>query len=99
MAKRDATPHILKLPAVLDLNAASRLHEQVLALKDKNVAVDASDVVRIGTQCIQILQSAARSWRSMDMTFSVNQSSDAYAKTLQLLGITDEEMIPMEIVQ
>lgn len=99
MAKRDATPHILKLPAVLDLNAASRLHEQVLALKDKNVAVDASDVVRIGTQCIQILLSAARSWRSMDMTFSVNQSSDAFAKTLQLLGITDEEMIPMEIVQ
>jgi chemotaxis protein CheX len=99
MAKRDATPHILKLPAVLDLNAASRLHEQVLALKDKNVAVDASDVARIGTQCIQILLSAARSWRSMDMTFSVNQSSDAFAKTLQLLGITDEEMIPMEIVQ
>ena len=99
MAKRDATPHILKLPAVLDLNAASRLHEQVLALKDKNVAVDASEVARIGTQCIQILLSAARSWRSMDMTFSVNQSSDAFAKTLQLLGITDEEMIPMEIVQ
>lgn len=99
MAKRDATPHILKLPAVLDLNAASRLHEQVLALKDKNVAVDATDVVRVGAQCIQILLSAARSWRSMDMAFSVNQSSDAFAKTLQLLGITDEEMIPMEIVQ
>lgn len=99
MANRDATPHILKLPAILDLNAASRLHEQVLALKDKNVAVDASDVTRVGTQCIQILLSAARSWRAMDMTFSVNQSSDAFAKTLQLLGVTDEEMIPMEIVQ
>lgn len=99
MAKRNATPHILKLPAVLDLNAASRLHEQLLALKDKNVAVDASDVSRVGAQCIQILVSAARSWKATDMAFSVNQSSDAFAKTLQLLGISDDEMIPMEIVQ
>mgnify|MGYP001401630872 CR=1 FL=1 len=99
MVERDAPPHILKLPAVLDLNAASRLHEQVLALKDRDVAVDASEVTRVGTQCIQILLSAVRSWRAMDMTFSVNQASDAFAKTLQLLGIADEEMIPMEIVQ
>jgi chemotaxis protein CheX len=33
MSSADAAPKILKLPEVLDLNAASRLHEQVLAHK------------------------------------------------------------------
>lgn len=98
MARIDSEPQILKLPPVLDLNAASRLHEQVLALKDSNVAVDASDVTRVGAQCIQILISAACSWRALDMTFSVTRSSDAFTKSLQLLGIPDDAMLPMEIV-
>lgn len=91
-------PNILKLPAVLDLTAASRLHEQILALDGRNIAVDASAVSRVGAQCIQVLLSAAQSWRSAGHAFSVDQSSEAFAKALQLLGITDESVIPMEIV-
>lgn len=98
MARSDAELQILKLPPVLDLNAASRLHEQVLALKESNVSVDASDVTRVGAQCMQVLLSAAQSWRVLDMRFSVTRSSDAFTKALQLLGISDDAMLPTEIV-
>lgn len=98
MSESDETPHVLKLPEVLDLPAASRLHEQVLALSEKNIAVDATEVSRVGAQCIQVLLSAAQSWRDSGHAFSVNQASEAFAKTLQLLGVTDESVVPMEII-
>ena len=98
MTGLDEAPHVLKLPAVLDLPAASRLHEQVLTLQEQNIAVDASDVSRVGAQCIQVLLSAAESWRSAGRAFSVNQSSETFARTLQLLGVTDESVVPMEII-
>jgi len=98
MGTTSEAPTILKLPAVLDLNAASRLHEQVVALTGNDVAVDASEVTRVGAQCIQVLMSAAESWRNADKTFSVNQSSEIFARTLQLLGVSDESVVPMEII-
>ena len=99
MSSPSVAPQILKLPSVLDLNAASRLHEQVLALKGKDIAVDASDVIRVGAQCIQILLSAARSWQADSLAFAVSQTSDAFENTLQLLGISDESLLPKEIVK
>ncbi len=98
MTSSEEAPHVLKLPAVLDLTAASRLHEQVLALQEKNIAVDASEVSRVGAQCVQVLLSAAESWRTAGRAFSVNQASETFARTLQLLGISDESVVPMEII-
>ncbi|MBW3097396.1 STAS domain-containing protein [Pseudohoeflea coraliihabitans] len=99
MTELNEGPHILKLPAILDLNAASRLHEQVLALQDKDVAIDASEVSRVGAQCVQVLLSAAASWRAADRQFTVKHSSEIFAKTLTVLGVTDESIISMEIAQ
>ena len=81
------------------LNAASRLHEQVVALNGNDIAVDATQVTRASEpNCIQVLMAAAESWRNAGKTFSVNQSSETFAKTLQLLGVSDDSVIPMEIV-
>lgn len=99
MGTTSEAPTILKLPAVLDLNAASRLHEQVVALNGSDIAVDASQVTRVGAQCIQVLMAAAESWRNAGKTFSVNQSSETFARTLQLLGVSDDSVVPMEIVR
>ena len=90
---------VLKLPEVLDLNAASRLHEQVLAHKGEDIDIDASDVKRVGAQCIQVLLAAARSWRAEDQHFRIEPASDVFVKTLQLLGISDEAMLPKEILK
>jgi chemotaxis protein CheX len=99
MSSDDATPKILKLPEVLDLNAASRLHEQVLAHKGDDIDVDASEVNRVGAQCVQVLLSAVQSWRADRQQFKVAQASDAFIKTLQLLGISDEALLPKEILK
>lgn len=99
MSSADAAPKILKLPEVLDLNAANRLHEQVLAHKGENIDVDASDVSRLGAQCVQVLLSAVQSWRADDQSFKVAQASNAYIKTLQLLGISDESLLPKEMLK
>lgn len=99
MPSADAAAKILKLPEVLDLNAASRLHEQVLAHKGENLDVDASDVSRLGAQCTQILLSAAQSWQADKQSFKVVQASGAYIKTLQLLGITEETLLPKEMLK
>jgi chemotaxis protein CheX len=99
MSSADAAPKILKLPEVLDLNAASRLHEQVLAHKGESIDVDASDVSRLGAQCVQVLLSAVQSWNTDHQSFKVAKASDAYIKTLQLLGISDESLLPKEILK
>lgn len=99
MSSADAALKILKLPEVLDLNAASRLHEQVLAHKGENIDVDASDVSRLGAQCVQVLLSAVQSWNTDHQSFKVSKASDAFIKTLQLLGISDESLLPKEILK
>lgn len=98
MGTSNQEPTILKLPAVLDLNAASRLHDQVIDLRGCDIAVDASEVTRVGAQCIQVLLAAAESWRKSDRVFRVSQSSETFASTLQLLGLSHESVLPMEIV-
>lgn len=99
MSSIDAAPKVLKLPEVLDLNAASRLHEQVLAHKGEDIDIDATDVTRVGAQCVQVLLAAAVSWRAEDQSLTVKQASDAFIKTLQLLGISDEALLPKEILK
>lgn len=99
MSSDDNLPRILKLPEILDLNAASRLHEQVLAHRGENIDVDASEVSRVGAQCVQVLLSAAQTWRSDHQSFVIAQASDAFIKTLQLLGISDEALLPKEIMK
>jgi chemotaxis protein CheX len=99
MSSDGTSPKILKLPEVLDLNAASRLHEQVLAHKGEDIDIDASDVNRVGAQCIQVLLAAAKSWRAEDQHFKVEPASDVFVKTLQLLGISDEALLPKEMLK
>ncbi|WP_420410597.1 STAS domain-containing protein [Hoeflea sp.] len=99
MPSADAATKVLKLPEVLDLNAANRLHEQVLAHKGENLELDASHVNRVGAQCMQILMSAAQSWQAEKQGFKVVEASDAYIKTLQLLGISDESLLPKEMLK
>lgn len=99
MPSADVATKVLKLPEVLDLNAASRLHEQVLSHKGENLELDASHVNRVGAQCMQILLSAAQSWQADKQSFKVVEASDAYIKTLQLLGISEESLLPKEMLK
>ncbi|KAB0676117.1 STAS domain-containing protein, partial [Aureimonas leprariae] len=53
----------LELPSVLDVRAAMPLHGSLAGLRGRAVELDASQVQRLGGQCLQVLVAAAAAWR------------------------------------
>ena len=81
----DSAP-VVRLGQVLDLNAAGPLANELLAVRGRNVDVDASAVERLGAQCLQVLLSARRTWDADGAEFSVVSPSSEFTSTLALLG-------------
>lgn len=97
MAAKKAGPGSLKLSAVLDLNEASALHGKLMSMRGSDIVIDASAVDRVGVQCAQVLVAGARLWEDDKKSFSVEKASDAYSKTMQLIGINSENLVAKEI--
>lgn len=74
------------LPAILDVRAASPLAAELTARRGQHVTVDASQVRRLGAQCLQVLLAARNSWKADGAEFRVVASSDDFADGLRLLG-------------
>lgn len=95
-AKKAEKGH-LKLSAVLDLNEASILHGKLGGMRGANIVIDASGVERVGVQCAQVLVAAARAWNTEGKTFAVEKASDAFDKTMQLIGVNLDNVVAQEI--
>jgi chemotaxis protein CheX len=85
-AAAKSAPAALRLNQVLDLNAASPLAAEFLALRGRAVEVDASAVERLGAQCLQVLLSAHRTWDADGAAFAVVAASDEFTSTAALMG-------------
>ena len=96
-AKAGATKK-LSLEKVLDLNEASNIHSQFMAVRGSNVAVDASAVERAGAVSIQVLMSAAKTWEEEKLSFTFSKISDALAKTMQLIGVNYDHLLAKESI-
>lgn len=99
MAGKKAVKGSLKLVSVLDLNEASVLHGQLTNMRGNDVTIDASGVERLGVQCVQVLMAAASAWEQDKKAFVFEAVSDAFAKTMQLIGINIENLLAKEIRQ
>ncbi|MBB4064090.1 STAS domain-containing protein [Gellertiella hungarica] len=88
--------HTLKLSPVLDLNEAVGLHGQLLAMRGRDLVIDASAVQRCGTQCVQVLISAARTWEEDHKSYRITGVSDAFGKTMQLIGVDIDHLLVKE---
>jgi chemotaxis protein CheX len=97
MAPRKAASGSLALASVLDLNEASALHGKLMSMRGKDIAIDASAVERVGVQCAQVLVAGARAWQADKKSFQVAKASDAFTKTMQLIGINDDNLLAKEI--
>lgn len=93
-AKKNATT--MKLATVLDLNEATSLHRAFLDARGKNITVDASGVERAGVPCIQVIVAAARAWEADTRTFTISAISEAFQKTLSLVGVNIDHLIAKE---
>jgi chemotaxis protein CheX len=77
---------VLHLPEVLDLNAATPLATELLTLRGADMEVDASAVVRMGAQCLQVLLSARATWRDDGFNLAIVGPSPEFTAVLTLLG-------------
>jgi chemotaxis protein CheX len=79
-------PAVLRLGQILDLNAASPLASELLALRGHDVDVDAAAVSRMGAQCLQVLLSARATWRDDGFAFAITGASAEFTAVLDILG-------------
>lgn len=74
------------LPAVLDIQQAGPLREQLLALRGQSVVVDGSLVERLGALCLQVLISAQQTWARDGLSLVIDQASEAFAEQWNAFG-------------
>lgn len=77
----------VRLPEILDIRAASPLTTELLQARGNPLTIDASNVARVGAQCIQVLLSAHATWTTDGMPLSVVHPSDALLEALETLGV------------
>jgi len=81
-------PCLLKLPEALDLKAAAPLAAEFLALRGRPVQVDGRQVTRVGGLCLQVLLSAAKTWKADESRFSIVSPSSELIDGLLRLGVS-----------
>ncbi|MCY6382421.1 STAS domain-containing protein [Hoeflea prorocentri] len=89
----------LELDENLDLTAVAPLHQSLLSARGGALVVDASQVDRVGAQCIQLLLSAKKSWGDDDVPFHLEAPSETFLSALALLGVEPESLHVKEATQ
>jgi chemotaxis protein CheX len=88
--------HTLILADSLDVTAAAPLHRDLLARRGQPVILDASQVRRIGGQCLQVLLSAEATWAADGEAFTIVDPTDELTDGLTLMGSPDLVAAPVQ---
>lgn len=80
------TDRTIVLADNLDMTAAGPLTAALLGRRGQPVALDASQVRRIGGQCLQVLLSAQATWSAEGADFQIVEPSSEFADGLALMG-------------
>ena len=73
----------------LDMTAAGPLARELLGRRGQPVALDASNVRRIGGQCLQVLLSAQTTWAADAASFQIVDPSPEFSDGLALMGAAE----------
>jgi chemotaxis protein CheX len=76
----------LSLGESLDMNAASPLAQALKDSRGKALSLDASQVRRLGGQCLQVLLSAQATWAADGQPFEIVEASPEFTDGLALMG-------------
>lgn len=90
MAEEEAVPDLeYNLPRELDLLAAEDLREVLLGYlhRDCHLKINADEVERVSTPCIEILYSAGLSFERGNRRFQIHNSSPYFNNALNILGL------------
>jgi chemotaxis protein CheX len=83
---KSATGNIT-LPDELDIKAAGPLAAELLAARGKDLALNASQIERVGGQCLQVLLSAAATWACDGAELTIQEPSPAFVDAIQTAGL------------
>lgn len=76
----------LRLPSNLDIKSTSPLVEALLPLRGADLQIEASGVTHLGSQCLQLLLSAKKTWESEGFFCHITSPSEAFGEGLEHLG-------------
>lgn len=76
----------VKLADTLDVRAAAPLKAELAAHRGQDVTLDASDVVRLGGLCLQVLLAAEAAWRAQGHQFRIVGASPAFLEGARLMA-------------
>lgn len=76
----------LALASSLDMTAAAPLAREILAVRGQPLTLDASQVRRLGGQCLQVLMAAEAAWAASGQAFEIAQPSTEFEDSRALLG-------------
>ncbi len=88
----------LQLPAILDLKAAAPLASALMARRGADITIGAGEVQRLGGQCLQVLLSAAASWREDQQVMRFESASAEFRTALELFGVSSDLLFQEESV-
>ena len=77
----------MTLPTELDIKAAAPLAAELIAARGADLALNASQVERVGAQCLQVLLSAAATWRADGAELTLEEPSPASADAVATAGL------------
>ena len=86
MPTAEPTAASFVLPAILNLQAAAGLRDDLLARRGTPLALDASEVEQAGGQCLQVLIAAAKLWRADSKPLTYSMTSPQFDARLALMG-------------
>ena len=76
----------MQLPSTLDLAAAAPLWARMRDAKGQPLALDASDVERLGGVCLQVLLAAKAQCTAGGVSFQVDNPSEAFISAAAVMG-------------
>ncbi|MBO6814750.1 MAG: STAS domain-containing protein [Rhizobiaceae bacterium] len=77
----------LKLQETVTGDYAETLASEILANRSKPLEIDASEVRRIDTPCLEVLIAARKQWADEDCQLAYGSMSDQFNSALEILGL------------
>ena len=75
------------LPQAITGEMADDLFGELKAKIGSSISIDASQVERIDTQCVEVLVAASKQWDKDDCELNFSSVSDEFVTALQSLGL------------
>ncbi len=96
---QDAPTTTLRLPETLDFAAAATLAETLLEHRSAPAVIDAGAVRQLGAQCLQVLLSAAQTWKADLVALTMVDLSPELIDQLRIFGVDPAILVGGELSQ